>query len=427
MAEIKKIAPGGAAKVSPLKPRDKIHSFNFREFKDILDYIYADSLEDITVKAERKGAPFECKIKKDASQTMGLVFKNAEIVPVTCKNDCIFCFVKQLPKGLRESLYVKDDDYRLSFSMGNYVTLTGISKSEWQRILDYKLSPLYVSVHTTDHKLRCQMLGVKKAPDIVAQLKELTACGIKIHTQIVLVKGYNDKDNLRKTLQDLYLLGENILSVAIVPVGLTAFRENLPSLTPLGKEDARLAIDIAEEYYQKRKYFCFCSDEMYNIAQREMPGYEYYGDFGQIENGVGLRAKFLEEVRRAVEGKHINKKRNVGIVTSVSGAKDVKEACEIIGQHWQGLKYSIYPVENRFFGPSITVAGLLTYTDILAAFGNNLPENDFLVLPAVMFREFSDTFLDGKTIKDLRRALKTKIIVSGNEGEAFLDTLVYAR
>lgn len=427
MIEIKKILPRGAAKSSPLKVRDKIRSFNGREFKDILDYIYADSLESIEIKAERAGIPFDCVINKDASRTMGITFKDDELLPKTCKNNCVFCFVDQLPQGMRDSLYIKDDDYRLSFSMGNYVTLTGITSSEWQRIIDYKLSPLYISVHATEHKTRLNMLGIKKAPEIMLLLKELVDNDIKIHTQIVLVKGYNDKEVLRDTLQDLFSLGENLLSVAIVPVGLTAFRDNLQNLEPLGKQDALEVIALAEEYYNKRAYFCFCSDEMYNIAQKQVPSYEYYGDFGQIENGVGLKAKFLREVERAVEARTIKKNRNVGIITSISGAKDIAVACNIIAKKWTNFAYDIYTIPNRYFGASITVAGLLTYSDIVIELGGKQLNNDFLVVPAVMFREFSNTFLDGKSVKDLSRALKAKIVVSGSGGEAFLDSLIYAK
>ncbi len=426
MREIKKIAYKGVARACHLKRGDIIHSFNGRKLNDILDYIYADSLEDIAIRVERNGRLFDCNIKKCADASMGISFNNAELQPKKCKNNCIFCFVDQLPKGLRDSLYVKDDDYRLSFSMGNYITLTGIGAEDWQRILDYKLSPLYVSVHTTEHNLRLNMLGVKKAPNIINQLKELIAHNIKVHTQIVLVKGYNDGKQLEKTLQDLFDLSDNILSVAIVPVGLTAYRQGLTRLQPLQKEDAKIAIALAHKFYKKRKYFCYCSDEMYHIAQEKLPEFDYYGAFEQIENGVGLRAKFLQEVDCAIQQAQPRKKRNVGIVTSVGGEKDIIDACKIIKTYWQEFSYNIYPVRNIFFGPTITVAGLLTYTDIVATF-TTPPANDFLVLPSVMLREATTTFLDGKTVKDLADTLQKKIIVSGNTGAAFVDTLIYAK
>jgi len=426
MKQISKIAYRGAAKASPLKRGDIIHSFNSRSFNDFLDYIYADSLEDIIIKAERDGKSFECQIQKPASLSMGIAFKDIDIEPKRCKNNCIFCFIDQLPKGLRDSLYIKDDDCRLSFSMGNYVTLTGISNADWRRLNEYKLSPLYVSVHTTDNNLRAKMLGVKKVPNIMEQLAELAASGIKIHTQIVLVKGYNDGQRLRRTLQDLLSLGENLSSVAIVPVGLTVHRQGLTLLQPLAKEDAQAAITLAQEFYNKRKYFCFCSDEMYNIAEMQAPDYEYYGNFEQIENGVGLRAKLLHEVKYAMEERRPKKKRNAGIITSVSGAKDIADACKIIKQSWQEFSYDIYPIENKFFGSTITVAGLLTYADIVSAFSVP-PANDFLVLPSVMLKEFTNTFLDGKTGKELARKLKKRIVVSGNTGAAFADSLIYAK
>ena len=428
MAKIVNIEEFGAAKKTELLIGDEILSFNQRKFCDVLDYIYADSSEKITLKVKRKDEIFDCVIEKISEDTMGLVFEDeAEICAKNCANNCIFCFVNQLPKGMRDTLYVKDDDYRMSFSMGNYVTLTNLTQNDIERIIDYRLSPLYVSVHSTNHQLRLSMLGIKKSLNILDTLKAFTSSGIKVHTQIVLIPGVNDKDELDKTLNDLLQIGNNLQTVAVVPVGLTKFRENLLQLNTVNKEQAKEAISIIDKYYAKRKYFAFASDELYQIAELPIPPYEFYGEFEQIENGVGLIAKFLYEIELGLSNIKKHKSRNVGIITSISGYPTIAKACERIKEKWKKFGFNIFVIENLFFGKTITVTGLLTYSDIYNQLKEKTIKNDFLIISSVMLKEFSNVFLDGKSVNELEENLGKKIVVSGNDGESFIDTIIYAK
>ena len=328
-----------------------------------------------------------------------------------------FCFVDQLPKGLRESLYIKDDDYRLSFISGTYITCTNLSEKDIQRIIDYKLSPLYISVHATDDKIRKLMLGIEKSPPLEPIIKRFVCAGITIHAQIVAVAGINDKETLEKSLLDLYEMG--VKSVAVVPVGLTLHREGLCGIKPLTANDALGIIETVEKFYQSHKYFCFVSDEMYQIAGMETKDYDYYGDFEQIENGVGLTAKFLYEINESLEfaPKRLNK--SIGIITGKSGEKCLLKIKEILESRIERLKINIYAVENNFFGKTVTVAGLITATDIIKHFDQKNIGEDMLIIPAAMLKEFEDVFLDGVSVRTLKKKLNKKITVSPVTGKVF--------
>lgn len=407
---------------------DEVLYFDDRAFSDILDYIFADSKQSGSLSIKHKGAEKVIYYEKENDyDTLGLEFDDSiEIKPIECHNNCIFCFVRQLPKGMRDTLYVKDDDYRLSFISGSYITCTNLQEKDMQRILDYKLSPLYVSVHATDENVRKFLLGIKKCPDQMQQLNRLIGGGITVHAQIVLVGGINDGEILAKSLRDLYEIG--VKTVAIVPVGLTGHREGRYPLSSLTKEQAGAAIDEVESFYTAHPGFCYCSDEMYQIAERPVRGEDYYGQYEQIENGVGLISKFLSELDLALELAPDKKlKRKIGIITGVSGESTMIKAREAVRKKYPNVEINIYVVKNDFFGRTVTVTGLVTATDIIKQYGDRHFTEDFLMIPSVMMKEFEDVFLDGKTLHELSKALKKKILVSHCMGEDFLYVILEGR
>jgi len=417
MAKVVKVGRGSVLRES-VRRGCEISAFNGRPFADSLDYIFADAESEGTLVVDGRTVEY----KKDAGESLKLSFDDSvQITPIECRNDCIFCFVRQLPKNLRQSLYVRDDDYRLSFVSGCYITCTNLSESDIERIIAYKLSPLYVSVHATDEDLRRKMLGVKKAPEILPLLKRFVESGITLHAQIVLIGGLNDGAQLEKTLTDLRKIG--VATVAVVPVGLTAHRENLPQVAPLTKTQAESAIEITERFYFDG--FAFCADEMYQKAGLPVKPYSYYGEFAQIENGVGLIAKFLEEVRLALtDAKLGTKKRSIGVFTGISGLPTMLEVQNLVKSVAADTNIGVYPVKNTFFGETVTVTGLVTAADIIESYGNTKFNEDRLLIPSVMLKEFSTTFLDGTTVKELSKRLRKKIEVCGVNGYEFVQKLV---
>lgn len=416
-------------KESPLygkvKVGDNVLRIDGRDFFDLIDYAYADSLETGELVIERDGKEISVAFEKEMpSDTLGLTFdQSVEITPVECRNNCIFCFVKQLQPGLRKTLYIKDDDYRLSFICGSYITCTNLSEKDVKRIIDYRLSPLYISVHATDETVRRFMLGIKRCPEQMPMLKRFIDAGITINAQIVLVAGINDGEILKKSLNELYEIG--VSTVAIVPVGLTGHRQGLYNLSPLNKEQAEEAIKITEDFFDKHEGFCYCSDEMYQIAKKDVPAPEYYGSYDQIENGVGLIAKFFEELTYALSvARRPLRKRRVGVFTGMSAVNVMNKAKEMIEAKFNNVTINVYPVVNKFFGETVTVTGLVTATDIIRSYGDRKFEEDYLQIPSVMLKEFGDVFLDDKSVGDLSKALNKKIVVAHSDGEGFLKGIL---
>ena len=293
MLKIKSVSKGTIGEEIGLKSGDVIVNFNKKGDADILDYLFFDASEEFTLTVQSDEGITDIDIEKYPEESLGLVFydDSAQLKPKKCDNRCMFCFVDQLPKGMRNTLLIKDDDYRLSFVTGNYVTLTNITDYDIERIISRKLSPLYISVHATDDDVRRRLLGSKKAGGILNIIERLSGGGIVMHCQVVLCPQINDGEVLKKTVADLYKFYPAVKSLAVVPVGLTAFREGLPQILPLSKHDAQKAIEICGGYTD----FAYCSDEMYIKAGIKLPPYEYYGEFEQIENGVGLIKKFERE------------------------------------------------------------------------------------------------------------------------------------
>lgn len=429
MAKVIKVEYSGLAKIAGIKKGEEVVAINGKKFVDLLDYAYAEGQSEckFTVK-DKKGSLREVVIKKESDfDIIGLDFDDSvEINPRHCRNKCKFCFIDQLPKGMRDTLYIKDDDYRLSFTCGCYITGTNLTEKDIIRITEYKLSPLYFSVHATDEVVWQNLVGTAGAPSVMSLLKRLTEADIKINTQVVLCGGINDKEVLQKTLEDLYSLGDNITSLAVVPVGLTKHREGLPTLKLLTKEEASAAIDMVESFNNKHNGFCYCSDEMYLQAGRDVKDYEYYGNFDQIENGVGLVAKLLQEVKEALEFAPNKLNKRIAFLTGEAGVYTLDRVSVLLKEKWRKLKVDIYPIKNEFFGRSVTVSGLITAKDIIQQLkGKDFSTTDHIIIPSVMLKEFDTVFLDGVSIEDLEKELNHKLLVSAVDGDCLVDTIVY--
>ncbi len=411
MIEINNILPGSTAEGLGLKSGDVLDTINKKEVRDVIDYYFLVADERITIALHtKKGVPRTITLNKDPDDTLGLEFLP---FPITrCKNRCIFCFVDQMPAGCRKSLYVKDDDFRASFLYGNYVTLGALSEADLTRIFSQRLTPLYISVHSTDPALRSFMLRNRKAPDIMDRLKRLAAGGIRMHTQIVLCPGINDGAHLQKTVEDLSSLFPAVSSIAVVPVGLTAVRKGLFPLRTFARREARGVIDQIMRLgslFKKRfgTRLVFASDEFYIKAGVPVPPVSFYEDLPQVENGVGMVAEFLREVKRTRLPKRVAPVKAT-VVTGASFKAILTAALERV-KKVEGARISLVTVRNRFFGPSVTVAGLLTGRDILSALkGRRL--GDLVMVPANVLKEDEDVFLDNMTLEQLEQALHVRIV-----------------
>jgi putative radical SAM enzyme (TIGR03279 family) len=414
LIKIVDIAPGCAAERLGIGKGDEILAVNGEEVHDVIDYRFLVAEERVILKLRTPvGKTRTVDLEKDPDDTLGLTV--APFPVKRCRNKCIFCFVDQMPPACRKSLYVKDDDFRASFLYGNYITLGALSENDWQRIFHQRLSPLYVSVHATDPALRTFILGNKKAPDIMGSMRRLAAGGISMHAQIVLCPGVNDGPFLRRTLDDLSGLFPSVLSIAVVPVGLTAFRKELFPLRAFSRQEARAVIDDAARFgteWKKRHgaRLVFASDEFYIKAGVPMPPARFYEDFPQIENGVGMVADFLQSAGRTRVPAAITPLRAT-LVTGVSFSGILKEtAARLNGV--RGLSLRLLTVRNKFFGYQVTVAGLLTGSDIAAALeGKRL--GDLVVIPAEALKEDDGMFLDGMSLGQLSSRFAVKMAPAG--------------
>lgn len=415
MLEIARVQARGLAARIGLKAGDSIVSLNDNDIHDVIDFKFFSADERISLVARKiSGRLYETAVAKMPDDDLGLEFAPFRIRK--CRNRCLFCFVDQMPKGCRASLSIKDDDFRASFLHGNYITLGNLTEPDWERIFKQRLSPLYLSVHATDPALRRFMLGNKNAPDIMASLRRLAAGGIKMHTQIVLCPGINDGDRLLKTIQDLSCLYPAVSSIAAVPVGITSHRKKLFPLKPFTPRQARSVLGIItrlEKQYKKQfgSRLVFASDEFYIKAGEPVPPASFYEDIAQRENGVGMTAEFLRDASRTRLPAQITP-AEATVVTGVSFGRILRD----IVKRFDDVKGAVVrqvTVKNRFFGPLVTVAGLLTGRDILDAVkGWRL--GDMLVIPSNALKEDEDIFLDGMSLKQLERALNVKIVKAGS-------------
>ncbi len=424
MLEIAK-AKGKLAAKYQFKKGDKITAFDGFTAEDSLDYLYYDSKPSFTVSLiSADGSERTVKVDKPEDESLNLVFKENEKIR-TCRNKCIFCFVDQMGEGMRESLYVKDDDYTMSFMCGNFVTLTNVSDEELERITRLRLSPLYVSVHTMDGELRCKLMGNRFAGKIGEQLKKLTDAKITIHCQAVIVPGLNDGKNLEFTARKLFEMYPYVADVAVVPTGLTKHRENLTAIPDITAESAADILDLCDKLNAEFGVnFLLPADEYFVRCGREFKPAEFYGNFSQIENGIGMTSKFISEFTQSVYKTVLKKSKRVAVVTGVSAAKVVNGMCSLANENVGNLHAFALPVENKFFGSTVTCTGLLTGGDIADALKNNSDKFDVAVIPSNTLKEFEDVFLDDMTVKQLKKLLKGKKIVINKMQDELFDCLV---
>lgn len=420
MLTIKALDKNSVARKLGLKKGDVIVSFDNAPAKDMLDVAFYDSQADFSVTVKRNGKSISFDVHKNPNQPMGWDFSDESYIePRWCANKCVFCFVDQLPKGQRKTLYVKDDDWRLSFVSGNFVTLTNISDEDIARIKEKKFSPLYVSVHATDDNLRRKLLGNPHARPILPLLKELADSGITMYTQVVMCPDLNDGAALQKTMQDLFELYPSVQNLAVVPVGLTKYRCGLQDIQPVSQAVASKTVDEVEKFdslcfAQTGQHFVYCSDEMYIYAQRELPSYEYYGDFQQLENGVGLVADMRYQFDLAMRDATAAKKGSFTVVTGVAATPFVQQVLDKAKHLFPALNVNVVTVVNKFFGETVTVAGLVVGGDIADALRDRKDVGDTLLLPRVMLKETENVFLDGMTLEQLKRITGKKIVVTAD-------------
>ena len=412
---------------------DMLLSVNAHEINDVLDYrfyIQAERLE-LHIRTQ-KGRERTIHIRKTEDEEPGLLFETYLMDKQRrCANKCIFCFIDQLPHGMRDSLYFKDDDARLSFLFGNYITLTNLSEREVQRIIDMHISPINVSVHTMNPDLRCRMMGNRKAGECLAYLRRFADAGLRLNTQLVLCPGINDGEELLFSLHELRKLTPALQSIAAVPVGLTAHRDGLEPLRPFTKEEAAAVIDTIDSFNRQNaqdgvERLAFAADEFYLKAGRSVPDASYYGDYPQLENGVGMWALLREEFRQALDDAAPQTcSRTVTAVTGQAVYPLIAELARMAEAKFRDLHIQVIAIENRFFGKEITVSGLLTGQDILAQ-TRALDLGDALLFPATALRQGEDVFLDDLTPGDLERELHVPLIPTPGDGQGLLDAFLGA-
>ena len=412
------VEPGSLAERIRLKPGDEIHELNGKPLLDAIDFQFnaADIGRRTTIQTQDREITF---VRREW-ESFGLEFEPIE--PMTCKNQCVFCFVHQNPKNVRRSLHIKDEDYRLSFLFGNYLTLTNVDEAEMQRIIEQRLSPLYVSVHATEPELRRTLLGIDEYDGFMAKVERLAHAGIQMHGQVVLCPGLNDGIHLERTIQELVALYPNVASLAIVPVGLTDHRQNLPRLRPFTPEYARQLIEHIKPIQKNLKKrigtpFAFLGDEIYIMAGADIPSASHYEDFPQMENGVGMVRTFLTQFNSALRTKPTGKVRAT-VCTGKVFYPYLKDCVERLG-----MDLKTVAVESKFWGSGIGVAGLLTGSDFIGALKGNV-YGDFVVLPSECMVGDDYLFLDDLTIKDVECELGVEVVASGYDARDFVRELV---
>ncbi len=396
---------------------DMLLSIDGKEIYDILDYQFLTQEELLLVDIQKaEGKIWSIEIEKDYDESLGLIFDDILFDRLkVCKNRCIFCFIDQLPGKMRKTLYLKDDDYRHSFLFGNFITLTNLSEYDWEKILTMRLSPLYISVHALEPEVRSMMLGSQQAAGIRADLLRLSEAGIECHTQIVVCPGINDGKILEDTIEGLAELHPSVTSIGIVPVGLTGHREKLPELRNISSSEAEQLAALIQTYQEKFREdlgygLVYLADEIYLKALQPIPELDYYDDFPQIENGIGLCRILMDDF--AEEEEHLPTKideREVFLLTGES-ALPILEAIGLRMNRIEGLDLKIVPVKNYYFGGQVTVTGLLTGHDIITALGKNY-NGKKLIVPDIIFKEGQDTLLDNIKLEDIKKASGADIMV----------------
>jgi len=429
---ISRVIEGSIAQEMGLEPGDAIVKINQEEIEDIFDYQYylQDEYIEVTV-FTKDGEECVLEIEKEYSEDLGVEFENGLMDDYkSCHNKCIFCFIDQMPKGMRETLYFKDDDSRLSFLQGNYVTLTNMSDKDVERIIKYHLSPINISFQTTNPELRCMMLHNRFAGEALKKVDLLYDAGITMNGQIVLCKGVNDREELTRSIEDLTKYLPYLESVSVVPVGLSKYRDGLYPLEPFTKEDAELVIDEIEAWQEKLftthgLHFVHASDEWYILAQRELPEEERYDGYLQLENGVGMLRLMLNEFEDGM--KHLKRTKNITRDISLATGKlaypYIQKMSDTIMKEFPNMHIRVYPITNEFFGEYITVSGLLTGQDIMKQLEGK-PLGSVLLLPENVLRSGEQVFLDDYTVSDLERTLQVPVDIVKSSGYDFLEKIL---
>lgn len=433
MVCITDVEPGSLAEKHGIRAGDYLISINGHDICDVLDYRFRLTEKTVVLKIHRGAELFDVTINKDEYSDIGLCFETFLMdKKQSCKNKCVFCFIDQLPCGMRDSLYFKDDDSRLSFLMGNYITLTNLTEEDVSRICEMKTSPINISVHTTNPELRVKMMRNKNAGRVLSYMRRFTDAGISLNCQIVLCKGLNDGQELLNTMHDLEKLTPHLVGVSIVPAGITDHREGLYPLKKLTSEDLSNTINMVDEFAKEcmKKHgsrLFYCSDEMYLQCGRELPSEDYYEGYPQIENGVGMIRSLEGEFRSELDflsDYDTDKPRKLSIATGYLAYDFITSLARELMDRVPSLKVTVHRIKNEFFGENITVAGLVTGCDILKQLkGKDLGER--LIIPAVMLRAERDMFLDSMTLDELSEELGVDIVPSDTNGTDFVSQILY--
>ena len=425
------VTPGSIAEEMEIEPGDVLVSVNEQDPEDVFDYRYLMNEEEVLVVIRKPdGEEWELEIEKEYEDDLGMEFENGLMDDYrSCRNKCMFCFIDQLPKGMRDTLYFKDDDSRLSFLQGNYLTLTNMSEHDLEKIIYYKLSPINISFQATNPELRCKMLHNRFAGDVMDKVRRLKEAGIMMNGQIVLCRGVNDGEELDRSIRDLVTLMPELQSVSVVPVGLTRYRDGLYPLEPFTKEDACKVLDLIHSWQEKllKEYgthFIHAGDEWYILAERPMPEETTYDGYLQLENGVGMVRLLKEEVDaylKKLPGD--DRKRRVTIATGELAAPYLREHAASIQKKYPGVEVQVITVKNEFFGGKITVAGLLTGQDLVKQLkGKDLGEE--LLLSINMLKSDEPIFLDDMTVEQLQTALQIKVSIVESSGNDFVNCIL---
>ena len=428
MVIITAVERGSSADKNGIKSDDKLVSVNGNEINDVLDYRFYIMEKRLSLSLLRNGEEIEITITKPEYSDIGLEFSTYLMdEKKRCRNNCIFCFIDQNPKGMRKTIYFKDDDERLSFLMGNYITLTNLKESDIERIIKMRISPVNISVHTTDPELRVKMMRNRFAGDCLRYIKMLDSAGIAINAQLVLCRGINDGAFLKKSLSDLMAL-ENIESIALVPCGLTGHREGLYPLVPFDKETASEVIDIADSFGNKSLIergmrLVYPSDEFFLLSERMLPDEAYYEGYPQLENGVGMIRSDTDEFIECLENlPEMEYNRKVSIATGEASFEFISSLASLAMGKYKNLSVSVYAVRNDFFGGSVTVSGLVTGGDIIKQLKGK-PLGEALLIPENMLRAEGDLFLDNVSLEEVSNALGVPIIVNARGGYPLCEAI----
>lgn len=430
--KVKGIVPGSIAEELEIQPGDRLLSISGHEIEDVLDYYFYMEAEVLTLLIrDHNGEEWEAEVEKEEKEDLGLIFEDQFMGTYQhCHNKCIFCFIDQLPKGMRPTLYFKDDDSRLSFLNGNYITMTNMQEKDMERIIRYHMSPMNVSVHTTNPELRVKMLKNPRAAQIMTHLRRFVEGGIVLNGQIVLCRGINDGAELERTLTDLSEFVPQMQSLSIVPVGLSRHRQGLYPLEPFTPEDARALIQQVqpwrEKFYKETGlHFVHLSDEFYILGGVELPPEEAYDGYLQIENGVGMMRLFWDEAMQAVDEIPQGEKGygKVSLVTALSAYGHIQRIVDAIQQKMDGGEVQVFCIRNDFFGERITVTGLLTGQDILHQLeGKDLGR--LLLLPENLLKADEEIFLDDMRLEDFKKTLQTPVDIVQSSGRDFVRKIV---